>query len=90
MRALSGAGFGIRRRGGAKKPISGDSAPNATQEMLITNSPSITFSTPVMPPTESTSHIWLTSTADNSSDATPSASRTSRTRGSLLIGRGGS
>ena len=41
-----------------KKPISGERAPKEIQAMLMTKRPSITFSTPVSPPTESTSHIW--------------------------------
>ena len=41
-----------------KKPISGEIAPKETQAMLMTKSPSITRSTLVSSPTDSTIHIW--------------------------------
>ena len=54
-----------RRRG--RSPSAARAPRRTTQAMLMTKSPSITFSTPVSPPTESTSHIWCTRTAVSSS-----------------------
>ena len=77
---------GIRRRcafGAEEKSISGDMAPKPIHAMLMTKRPSITFSTPVSSPTESTSHIWCTSSTVSRSEASTRPARASRTPSSL-------
>ena len=50
--------------------------------MLTTKSTSITFSTPVSPPIDSTSHIWCTRSAVSSVAAAKRKKRLKRTAGS--------